>query len=219
MRFKLALLLLITCAPLSSHAITAQVVGGQTSVLFGNGALETLGLEISSVTPNVWGDLGPNSVAFGINPRNAIDPSLSTTFEYESDDFFAFFAGAIEHTGRVAFNDGAIVVGDFTIEAPGGRPADASGFVVTSTFGLEGLILFDLANPIIEAFENSLTIAADIWVSPELADALSAPQFAGEDAGMALVVAKSMPIPLPAVGWLFLGGLGVILPKIRRRST
>ena len=217
MRAKLLLLTLIALVPLNSHAITAQVIGGQTSVLFGNGALDALGLEISSVTPNIWGDLGPNSVLFGINPRNAIDPALSTTFEYESNGF-APFAGAIEHSGRIAFNDGAIVVGDFTINAPGGRPDGTSGFVVTSTFGLEGLVLFDIANPIIEAFENSLTIAADILVSPELAAALNS-DLAGADAGMALVVAKSMAIPLPAVGWLFFGGLCAFLPKIRRRAT
>ena len=217
MRAKFLLLAIIALAPLNSHAITTQVIGGQTSVLFGNGALDALGLEISSVTPNIWGDLGPNSVLFGINPRNAIDPALSTTFEYDSDNFSPF-SGAIEHSGRIAFNDGAIVVGDFTIRAADGRPDGTSGFVVESTFGLAA-ILFDIANPIIEAFPNSLTIAADILVSPELAGALSAEQLAGADAGMALVVAKSLAIPLPAVGWLFLGGLCAFIPKIRRRVS
>ena len=217
MRAKLLVLAIVSLVPLNSHAITAQVEGGSTSVLFGNGALQAIGLEIFSVTPNVMGVLGPNSVAFGINPRNAIDPALSTTLTYDSDAF-APFDGAIEHSGRVSFNGGAVTVGDFTIRAVENRPAGASGFVVESTFGLAG-ILFDIANPIIEPFENSLTIAADILVSPELADILGNTDFAGVDAGMALVVAKSMAIPLPAVGWLFLGGLCAFIPKIRRRAA
>lgn len=217
MRLKTLLCAIVLFNPLSAHAITAQVTGGSTSVLFGNGALDAIGLEIFSVTPNVMGALGPNSVAFGINPPNAIDPALSTTFTYDSDAF-APFAGAIEHSGRVSFNDGTVTVGDFTIRAAENRPDGASGFVVESTFGLAG-ILFDIANPIVEPFENSLTIASDIWVSPELASILGNDDFAGVDAGMALVVAKSMAIPLPAVAWLFPAGLIAGLGWMRRQPA
>lgn len=217
MHIKLLLIAIVSLVPLNAFAITAQVEGGTTSVLFGNGALGAIGLELYSVTPNVQGDLGPNSVAFGINPRNAIAPSLSTSLTYDSVTF-APFDGAINHTGRVSFNGGSVTVGDFTIKAESNRPTGASGFVVESTFGLAG-ILFDIANPIIEPFENALTIAGDIWVSPELADILGNSDFAGVDAGMALVVANSMAVPIPAAGWLFLGGACAFLPKLRRRIS
>ena len=195
---------LVFAMPLATHAAAIQVEGGQTSVLFGNGALDALGLSITSVTPNVGGNLGPNSVSFGINPRNAIGGALDTTFIYDSPNF-APFSGAIEHSGRIQFNS-AIEVGDFTIRAASGRPTGTSGFVVESTFGLNA-ILFDIANPIIEAFDNSLVIAADILVSPELARVLEDMDLAGVDAGMALVDANSTVVPIPAAVWLFGSGL------------
>jgi hypothetical protein len=195
---------LVFAMPLATHAAAIQVEGGQTSVLFGNGALDALGLSITSVTPNVGGNLGPNSVSFGINPRNAIGGALDTTFIYDSPNF-APFSGAIEHSGRIQFNS-AIEVGDFTIRAASGRPTGTSGFVVESTFGLNA-ILFDIANPIIEAFDNSLVIAADILVSPELARVLEDMDLAGVDAGMALVDATSTVVPIPAAVWLFGSGL------------
>lgn len=207
---------LLLAMPCTTQAATIQVEGGQTSVLFGNGALASLGLEITSVTPNVTGDLGPNSVAFGINPRNAIGDALDTTFIYDSPDF-APFSGAIEHTGRVQFND-SIEVGDFTIRAADGRPAGASSFIVESTFGLNA-ILFDIANPIIEAFDNSLVIAADLLVSPELAAALGNEAAAGADAGMALVVANSTVVPIPAAVWLFGSGLLGMIGIARKKKA
>lgn len=207
--------LLFVAIPFTTHAATVQIEGGQTSVLFGNGALDSLGLSITSVTPNVGGNLGPNSVSFGINPRNAIGGALDTTFIYNSPDFSPF-SGTIEHSGRVQFN-GTIEVGDFTIRAASGRPTGTSGFVVESTFGLNA-ILFDIANPIIEAFDNSLVIAADILVSPELAGFLGASGLAGVDAGMALVDAHSTVVPIPASLWLFGSGL-LWLAGIARKKT
>ena len=209
----LAAIALFTVLPLAAQATPIQVEGGETSVLFGNGALASLGLEITSVTPNVKGSLGPNSVSFGINPRNAIGDALDTTFIYDSPSF-APFSGAIEHSGRVQFN-GSIEVGDFTIRAADDRPDGTSGFVVESTYGLLG-ILFDIANPIVEAFDNSLVIAADILVSPELANILELPEAAGVDAGMALVVAHSTVVPIPAAAWMFGSALG-LLAWVRRR--
>lgn len=209
----IAAIVVMALLPLAGQAMAVQVEGGQTSVLFGNGALASLGLEITSVTPNVKGDLGPNSVSFGINPRNAIGGALSTSFIYDSPGF-APFSGAIEHSGRIQFN-GAVEVGDFTIRAADGRPAGTSGFVVESTYGVNA-ILFDIADPIIEAFDNSLVIAANILVSPELANFLDAPTAAGVDAGMALVVAHSTVVPVPAAAWL-LGSALFGLIGFRRR--
>jgi hypothetical protein len=210
---SLAALALLIALPLSANAASIQVEGGSTSVLFGNGALESLGLEITSVTPNVRGALGSNSVSFGINPRNAIGDALDTTFIYTSPGFTPQ-EGAIEHSGRIQFN-GTIEVGDFTITEAADRPEGTSGFVVASNFGIEA-ILFDLADPIIEAFDNSLVIAANLLVSPELADALGAPEAAGVDAGMALVDATSTIVPVPAAAWMFGSALG-LLAWVRRR--
>ena len=208
--------LLFLAMPFSTHAAAVQVEGGQTSVLFGNGALDSLGLTITSVTPNIGGNLGPNSISFGINPRDAIGDDLDTTFIYDSPNFLPF-SGAIEHSGRVEFN-GNIEVGDFTIRAASARPTGTSGFVVESTFGLNA-ILFDIANPIIEAFDNSLVIAADILVSPELAGALGTPGLAGTDAGMALVDARSTVVPIPASLWLFGSGLLGLAGVARRKMA
>ncbi|MEM8845454.1 MAG: hypothetical protein AAGB35_10495 [Pseudomonadota bacterium] len=210
------LIMLMIATPVTGHAVITQVVSGEdskTSVLFGNGALATLGLEISDVTDALSGNLGPNSVAFGINSRTAMS-GLSTTFTYDSLSF-APFSGSIEHTGSVFFNDNTIEVGNFTIRAADGRPDGTSGFVVESTVGLAA-ILFDIANPIIETFENSLVIGADILVSPELAGVLQNPDFAGVDAGMALVTADGSPVPIPAAAWLFMSGILGLIWKCRK---
>ena len=179
-------------------------------------ALDSRGLTITSVTPTIGGNHGPNSSSFGINPRDAIGDDLDTTFIYDSPNFLPF-SGAIEHSGRVEFN-GNIEVGDFTIRAASARPTGTSGFVVESTFGLNA-ILFDIANPIIEAFDNSLVIAADILVSPELAGALGTPGLAGTDAGMALVDARSTVVPIPASLWLFGSGLLGLAGVARRKMA
>jgi hypothetical protein len=212
----LAIVFLVTM-PLTSHATTAQVEGGSTSVLFGNGALDALGLTITDASSDVGaGNLGPNSVSFGINPRDAGGSALDTTFIYDSPNF-APFSGAIEHSGSIEFND-SITVGNFTIRAESDRPAGTTGFVVESTLGLNA-VLFDIANPIIESFDNSLVIAADILVSPELADALGNPDFAGIDAGMALVDARSTVVPIPAAAWLFGSGLIGLVGIARRKKA
>ncbi len=210
-------MILIFAVPISAQAAIVQVEGGKTSVLFGNNALQALGLEITGISPDVMGgDLGPNSVSFGISPRDAHGDPLETTFTYDSQNF-APFAGAIEHSGRIQFNS-AIDVGDFTIRAAEGRPVGTSGFVVESTFGLNA-ILFDIANPIVETFDNSLVIGADILVSPELAGVLQNAGAAGADAGMALVSGNSTVVPIPAAAWLFGSGLIGLLGICRKRTT
>ena len=106
--FKLVAILAVAVAPLSVQAETVSVVeGGQTSVLFGNGALTSLGLGIAGVDSDtgVPGSLGPFSVAFPINARDAA--MLPTTFEYDSSNFLGFFAGTIEHMGEVELTDAA----------------------------------------------------------------------------------------------------------------
>lgn len=218
--FKLVAILAVAVVPLSAQAELVSVVeDGDTSVLFGNGALASLGLGIAGVDDDtqVPGDLGPFSVAFDINDRDEV---LPTSFSYQDGDFLGTFSGTIEHSGEVDLEilatEQIVTVGDFTIGFDGSRVGgDRTGFFVLDNQDL-GIILFDLANPIVEAFDVSLVIAADLLVSEELSNALGA-DAAGVDAGMALVVADASVVPVPAAAWLF-GSALALLGWVRRRA-
>ena len=196
----------------TAHAIPADVVGGQTSVLLDAELLESAaGLTISGVSSDVIvpGNLGTDSVAFDINSRSATAPLLPTTFTYDSDAF-APFSGTIEHLGSVFFNDGAIEVGNFTIGFDASRASDdISGFFVESTVGVEA-ILSDVAPPSsLVATATDLTIAADLLVSPEFAGFLGL-DLTGADVGDALVegIAQAdAQVPVPTTLALFALGL------------
>jgi len=201
-----------------ANAGVTQVTGGQTSVLLDTAALSSAAsLDLSSVSSEVIapGNLGAESVAFGINPRDAA--TLPTTFSYDPSDFLGTFGGTIEHTGSVFFNADAVEVGNFTIGFDGARAGgDRSGFFVESTTGIAA-ILFDVSTPgTLDATAASLTIGADLLVSSEFAGFLSDNGFAqsdltGVDVGDALVQA----VPAPgALGFLAAGGL---LAARRRR--
>jgi hypothetical protein len=198
------------------HAIPADVVGGQTSVLLDTALLESAaGLTLSGISDDVIapGNLGDDSVAFGINSRSATAPLLPTTFTYDSDAF-APFSGTIEHLGSVLFNDDEIEVGNFKIGFDDARiPSGVSGFFVESTVGLTG-ILFDIAPNIVTPTASSLDIAADLLVSAEFADILGNSELTGADVGDALVEADARAdagVPVPTTLALFalgLAGLG-----------
>ncbi len=194
----------------AASAQTFDVIGGQTSVLLDTGTLSAAAsLDLSSVSSDVIapGSLGADSVAFGINPRDAA--SLPTTFNYTEG--FGSFGGAIEHTGSVFFNADSVEVGNFTIGFDAARVGgDRSGFFVESTTGIAA-ILFDVASPsTLEATGDGLTIGADLLVSNEFATFLSdaglaASDLTGADVGDALVEGV---VPAPATAALLaLGGL------------
>lgn len=181
-----------------ANAQIVDVVGGQTSVALDTATLSSAAsLDLSGVSMDVIspGTL-PNSVAFGINPRNA--SSLPTTFSYDASDFLNTFSGTIEHTGSVFFNNDAVEVGNFTIGFDANRAGtlggNASGFFVASTTGIAA-ILFDIENPSqLTPTPADLTIAADLLVSPEFGQFLfdngfSTSNLAGADVGDALVEA------------------------------
>lgn len=197
------------------HAQTVDVIGGQTNVLLDTATLEAAAsLTISSTSGPVIapGNLGAASVAFPVNSRTG---DLPTTFAYDPNDFLGDFSGTIEHSGSVLFNSDAIQVGDFTIGFDGARATgDASGFFVESTVGIEA-VLFDIANPAVDASANDLEISADLLVSPEFAQVLldnnlATNDLTGADVGDALVQAT---VPEPgSVALLILGliaGCGV----------
>lgn len=195
-----------------------EITGGQTSVLLDTALLDSAaGLTLSSVSGDVIapGNLGADSVAFGINDR---DGDLPTTFAYDPADFLGTFSGTIEHSGSVFFNGGDVEVGDFTIGFDAGRVGDdRSGFFVESTTGVAA-ILFDVSNPgTLDATSTSLTIGdADLLVSAEFGQFLfdngfSSSDLAGADVGDALVEA----VPAPGTFVALAGAMG--LAARRRR--
>ena len=199
-------------------AAQVDVTGGQTSVLLDTellssaANLDLFGASAEVIAP---GNLGPDSVAFGINARDAA--SLPTTFSYDPATFPAggSFSGSIEHTGSVLFNDGTIAVGNFSIGFDGARVGgDRSGFFVESTAGLTG-ILFDIKVNGATAAASSLDVEGDLLVSAEFAQILIGAQIVtadltGADVGDALVQA----IPSPASAALL--GLAGLAARRRR---
>lgn len=195
-----------------------DVIGGQTSVLLDTATLSSAAsLDLSSVSPEVIapGSLGDMSVAFGINPRDAM--MLPTTFSYEPG--LAGFGGSIEHTGSVFFNMDSVEVGNFTIGFDDTRIGGSrSGFFVASTTGIEA-ILFDVASPRdLSATTSGLRIEADLLVSSEFASflqtaGLATADLTGADVGDALVEGV---VPAPATAMLFgAAGLGALARRRR----
>lgn len=217
------LISLATCA----QPATAQVdvVGGQTSVLLDTATLASeANLSLSSVSPDVIspGSI-PGSVAFSINPRDAA--TFPTTFSYAPNEFpNSGFSGTIEHQGSVLFNADTVEVGDFTIGFDGARTGTlggaASGFFVESNAGITA-ILFDVAVTSLPApTETTLTIGADLLVSPEFGqflvdNQLSSTNLAGADVGDALVEATAIPEPA-TIGLALLALTGLGWRRIRR---
>lgn len=209
---------LLASFPLTASAVST-VNGGITSVLPGNGALASVGLEIVGVTGDTIapGDLGPGSVAFGIT-----DP---TSFTYELG--LASFSGTIEHSGGIVLTDIAtqsveVAVGDFTIGFDAGRvTGDASGFFVQDNLDT-GAILFDIGSPLVETFDTALVVTGNLLISSEFSGLLNDLGLididaTGVDAGLALVNAEAAVIPLPAGIWLLGGALGALGLGVRRR--
>lgn len=208
----------------TASAVNVEIGAGQTSVLLDTATLSSAAsLELSGVSPGV---IAPGaiegSVAFPITPRDAA--SLPTTFAYDSTDFLNTFSGTIEHQGSVFFNANAVEVGNFTIGFDAARAGTlagaASGFYVESTTGIPA-ILFDIENPsTLEPTDLSLTVGANLLVSPEFAsflqsNGLATANLAGADVGDALVQGV---VPEPSSLGLALLGLLASLRVARSRT-
>lgn len=218
----ITLTFLLACPP-SANA-QRLVAGGQTNVALDFDTLgSAAGLTLSSTSSDV---ISPgaiaNSVAFGINSRGAA--SLPTTFSYDATIFPAAgsFAGTIEHTGSVFFNNDMVEVGDFTIGFDAIRVGTlngaASGFFVASTSGIAAT-LFDLEVTGADAQPNSLTVDANVLVSPEFGaflvdQSLASTNLAGAAVGVARVDATAVPEPASFV-LLVLGAMGLVLARKR----
>ncbi|MEM8757177.1 MAG: hypothetical protein AAGF47_05270 [Planctomycetota bacterium] len=174
-----------------------EIVGGRTSVALDFATLAAAAsLDFSSVSDSVFAaGVIPGSVAFGINPRDAVGDLLPTTFSYTLGSFLTTFSGTIEHEGSVFFNSDTVEVGNFTIGFDAARIDaldGASGFFVESTVGIAA-VLFDIAAPN-DLVDNGthLGIEADLLVSPEFGqflfdNGLSASNLQGADVGDARV--------------------------------
>jgi hypothetical protein len=201
---------------------TVNVVGGQTSVLLDTATLSAAAsLNLSGVSAGVIapGAL-PGSVAFPINSRSA--SSLPTTFSYNPSSFLTTFSGTIEHTGSVFFNTNTVEVGNFTIGFDAARAGTlsgkASGFFVRSTTGIAAT-LFDVGAPsTLDPTNSSLTIGADLLVSPEfgsflLSAGLATSNLAGADVGDALVQAV---VPAPGAAGALVAAASIMATRRRR---
>lgn len=226
MRYLVALL--VFQLPLTAAlAAPVEIGAGKTSVVLDFDALASLAsLELSGVSGDVVGGSLPDSVAFPINSRNATPPLLSTTFSYDPADFLGSFNGTIEHVGSVFFNADSVEVGNFTIAFDAARAGtlggNASGFYVQSTVGLPAL-LFDVAAPsLLLAEPGSLTIQANLLVSPEFGDflftqGLSQIDLTGAVIGTALV--EAIPEPSTFVLGLIGAAAAIVMAGRRRQSN
>lgn len=222
MRFVKPLLLAATLA-VSSQANAVSVLGGQTNVLLDVPLLASVGLSLSGVGGPVIapGNLGPDSVAFSINGRDAAAPALPTTFRFSAGTL-APFSGTIEHIGTVLFNDGALEVGNFTIGFDAARAGAAtSGFFVADNVTFAGVPLFDVGIPsALTASTDMLMIAANLLVSTELAGVLGNLGLTGVDVGDALV--EAVAVPEPGALSLMLAGLllgGLVVARRSQRTA
>ena len=218
MRVRNLILASVVASVSTAAAQTVGVVGGQTNVALDFDTLAAAAsLDLSSVSGDVIapGNI-PDSVAFSINGRDAAN--LPTTLTYDPSDFLGSFAGTIEHSGSVFFNNDTVEVGNFTIGFDAGRAVGAnSGFFVESTTGIAA-ILFDIGAPsTLNPGTASLEIGADLFVSAEFGgflfdNGLSLTNLVGADVGDALVQAT-----VPAPGALAaIAGLGLFAPRRRR---
>jgi hypothetical protein len=211
---------IVAALGVAAQASAIPVRAGQTNVLLDLALLESVGLTLSGVGGPVIapGELGAASVAFPINPRDALAPALATTFEY-TEGSLAPFAGTIEHSGTVLFNGNTLEVGNFTIGFDASRAsAIASGFFVADNVTFPGVALFDVGIPsALSALRTMLSITADLLVSPELAGVLGDAALAGADVGDALV--QAVATPEPGTLALLLGGLGFLGFTLVRRRT
>ena len=194
------------------------VVGGQTNVLLDFALIESAtGLEFGGLSAGVItpGNLGADSVAFAIT--SPVSANLPTTFNYDSDDFFETFSGAVEHRGAISFTGSAdVTLGNFTIAYDGGVGA----FQVITNLDFAGLGLFDVeiseASPLASTFD----VKGDLLISNAFANALldlglADSDLTGVDVGDAWIQGFNQPVPAP--GAMAMIGVAGIFARRRRR--
>jgi hypothetical protein len=231
---RMATIAILTLAPAlaatSASAVSVNVIGGTTSVLLDLELLEAgAGLTLTGVSDDVLlpGSLGEESVAFGINARDAGD--RPTTLSYDTDDPAATVSGALEHTGSVTFN-GSITIGDFSISDAGNIVE--TGALVSDTIIPLGGLFFAVADGSFIADETELSVGGDLEVTAGFAAILEELGLVEDGSGLvgvdvgdfrieADVTAAAMPapVPLPAAFPLLLFALGGLGFASRRRKA
>ena len=216
MQIKQGMALAAMCCCAAS-ADMVDVVGGQTNVLLDTDLIaKATGLVLEGASEGVItpGNLGKDSVAFGITSRYAA--SMPTTFGYDSSDFFGSFSGTIEHRGAIFFGGAAdVTLGNFSIAYNA-----VAGFQVIDNIDL-GVALFDVdiatADPLVDAFD----VTGDLLISNDFALllidlGLTANDLTGADVGDAWVQGLNQTVPAPgAIGAFMVAGIAA---RRRRRS-
>lgn len=223
MRIQFAALATIVALASPALAQPAAISGGSTTVALDTTTLSSVGLNVTGA-PGADGVINlpagtTSAVAFNINPRDAA--TLPTTFRYTPGSFptGGTFSGTIEHTGLVEFNDGATIVGDFTIGFDGARAnmttGDTGFFVESTTSVANGVaaILFDTRVKALDSQTNGvLDLTVDLVVSPEFAGFLGNNALIGTDVGDARIFG----VPEPATATVALLGLLGVATRRRR---
>ncbi len=198
----------------SASAIPVAVVSGGTDILLDTIQLSNLGLDVSSVNPDIAGTVIPGSQTALINPA-------TTTFGYDTDDLLNTITGVIGHTISVGFNADSLFLGDFTIEFFAGRAVGGNSgfFVVDNVSGLGPIFDIPTAGLALGGDAALFSISGDLVVSAELAALLGNAGVAGTDIGNFATVAEVRPTqaPEPATAALLAGALG--LAWLRRRQS
>ena len=209
----------------SSSTCRAQLVpltGGEITLDLNEDVLDAFA-EVTSVTPDVTVigsiDSGFDQLVFDINSRDAL--SNPTTFEYSiPDPLDPDPDGTVGTSGSIFFNEGIFgrpefSIGDleFGFDASRINPNN-SGFFAESTTGFVGIV-FDIGEGgSLVATETDLEFFSDIFLSPELATALSQPLLAGALIGTFEIDAVPEPTGLSCCV-IF----GIVMTLSRRRSA
>ena len=209
----------------SSSTCRAQLVpltGGEITLDLNEDVLDAFA-EVTSVTPDVTVigsiDSGFDQLVFDINSRDAL--SNPTTFEYSiPDPLDPDPDGTVGTSGSIFFNEGIFgrpefSIGDleFGFDASRINPNN-SGFFAESTTGFVGIV-FDIGEGgSLVATETDLEFFSDIFLSPELATALSQPSLAGALIGTFEIDAVPEPTGLSCCV-IF----GIVMTLSRRRSA
>lgn len=209
----------------SSSTCRAQLVpltGGEITLDLNETALGAAAV-VTSVTSDVTVigsiDSGFDQLVFDINSRDAL--SNPTTFEYSiPDPLDPDPDGTVGTSGSIFFNEGIFgrpefSIGDleFGFDASRINPNN-SGFFAESTTGFVGIV-FDIGEGgSLVATETDLEFFSDIFLSPELATALSQPLLAGALIGTFEIDAVPEPTGLSCCV-IF----GIVMTLSRRRSA
>lgn len=194
--------LAVAAVSASASADLVGVSGGQTNVDLDFDLIEAAtGLAFAGVSDGVIapGNLGPSSVAFAITSPDSA--ALPTTFNYDTDDFFGSFAGAIEHRGAVYFSGAAdLGLGNFTID----YDVDVASFQVVDNLDLAGTALFDVKISEASPLDTTFDVKGDLVISGDFALlllelGLATSDLSGVDVGDAWVQGLNQAVPTPGV--------------------